>query len=115
MADELYEQLQNELERAPRHDVLIIMGHVNDEAREPRVREREMGRQVIGRMNENGERLAEFHAQNNLVICGKLFDHRDIHKLTWASPNGPIFSLSVGEKRRRATIFSQRSLVKLHR
>lgn len=38
-------------------------------------------------MKENGERLAEFRTLNDLVIGGKLFNHRDIHKLTWASPN----------------------------
>jgi len=27
--DEFYEQLQREIERAPRHDVLIIMGYTN--------------------------------------------------------------------------------------
>ena len=30
------------------------------------------------------------HALNDLVIGGKFFNHRDIHKLTWASQNGHI-------------------------
>ena len=37
--------------------------------------EREMGRQGIARMKENGERLAEFRALNDLVMGGKLFNH----------------------------------------
>ena len=37
--------------------------------------ETEMGRQRIARMKENGERLAEFRALNDLVMGGKLFNH----------------------------------------
>ena len=42
----------------------------------------------VGIKNENGMRLAEMCALNNLIICGTLFKHLDIHKLTWKSPNG---------------------------
>ena len=47
-----------------------------------------MGRKGIARMNKNGERLAEFHALNGLVIGEIFFNHKDIHKLTLTSPNG---------------------------
>lgn len=50
--------------------------------------ERVMGKEGIGTMNENGLRVAEICALNNLVICGTLFKHLDIHKLTWEYPNG---------------------------
>ncbi|XP_072169569.1 uncharacterized protein [Diadema setosum] len=39
-------------------------------------------------MNDNGERLLDFCATNDLVIGGTLFPHKNIHKLTWISPNG---------------------------
>ncbi|KAJ8365382.1 hypothetical protein SKAU_G00142130 [Synaphobranchus kaupii] len=38
-------------------------------------------------MNNNDERLATFCVTNKLVIGGSLFPHKDIHKLTWCSPN----------------------------
>ena len=41
----------------------------------------------IGRMNENEVRLAEFCALTVLVIGGTMFEHRDLHMLTWTSPN----------------------------
>ena len=46
-----------------------------------------MGQHGLGRMNENGERLVPFCGNNDLVIGGSLFKHRDIHKITWTSPN----------------------------
>ena len=50
--------------------------------------ERSMGREGCGIMNENGERLLELCTTYDLVIGGTLFPHKDIHKLTWHSPNG---------------------------
>ena len=47
-----------------------------------------MGRHGCGTINENGERLVEFFTTNDLVIGGTLFPHREIHKITWCSPNG---------------------------
>ena len=49
--------------------------------------EKVMEQHGLGRMNENGERLATFCGNNDLVIGGSLFKHRDIHKITWTSPN----------------------------
>ena len=46
-----------------------------------------MRRQEIGRMNENEGRLAKFCELNVLVIGGTMFEHRDLHMLTWTSPN----------------------------
>ena len=63
-----------------------------------------MGRQGLGRMNEDGERLAEFCALNELVICETLFEHRGIHKLTWTSPNGRDRNqIDEGEKGKKET------------
>ena len=47
-----------------------------------------MGREECGVQNDNGERLVEWCAFKNMIIGGTLFPHRNIHKLTWTSPNG---------------------------
>ncbi|KAL9975236.1 hypothetical protein ACROYT_G012370 [Oculina patagonica] len=39
-------------------------------------------------MNDNGERLCDFGSANRLVITGTIFPHKEIHKLTWRSPDG---------------------------
>ncbi|XP_039379383.1 craniofacial development protein 2-like [Mauremys reevesii] len=50
--------------------------------------DRAMGRHECGTMNENRERLVDFCNMNDLVIGLTLFEHCEIHKLTWCSPNG---------------------------
>ncbi|XP_071510344.1 uncharacterized protein [Diadema antillarum] len=87
--DAFYEQLQHELDSALGHDMKIVMGDLNAKVGDNNSGyDRAMGRYGCGVMNENGERLVEFCSLNNLVIGGTLFQHKDIHKLTWYSPNG---------------------------
>ncbi|KAL3877907.1 hypothetical protein ACJMK2_035549 [Sinanodonta woodiana] len=47
-----------------------------------------MGHRGIGMMTDNGERLINFCQETDLVVGGTLFEHKDIHKLTWTSPDG---------------------------
>ena len=46
-----------------------------------------MGKHGCGNINDDGERLVEFCLNNNYVIGGTIFPHKNIHKLTWKSPN----------------------------
>ena len=87
--DSFYEQLQASLEEIPSHDLKIVMGDMNAKVGNDNTDyERSMGREGCGIMNENGERLLELCTTYDLVIGGTLFPHKDIHKLTWHSPNG---------------------------
>ena len=47
-----------------------------------------MGKHGCGVMNDYGKCLVDFCLKNNCVIGGTIFAHRDIHKLTWKSPDG---------------------------
>ena len=44
------------------------------------------------RINDNGERLCSFCGENDLIVGGSIFPHRDIHKTTWTSPDGKTVS-----------------------
>ena len=86
--DEFYDQLQAEIEETPRHDIKILIGDFNAKVGSDNSSfEQTMGKEGCGIMNENGERLIEFCESNGYVIGGTLFKHKDIHKLTWFSPN----------------------------
>ena len=67
-----------------------------------------MGRHGMGEINENGTRFVSFCSANNLVIGGTLFQHRNIHKYTWTSPDGhtknQIDHMAVSRERRKSLI-----------
>ena len=87
--DRFYSSLQSVLDKTPRHDVLLMLGDFNARVGNNNTnRERVMGRHGIGEITDNGERLVGICEENNLIIGGTLFQHKNIHKLTWTSPDG---------------------------
>ena len=77
------EQLQATFEGAHRRDILLVMGDVKAKVGFENLHyERVMGREGCGLQNDNGERLTEWCAFNNMIIGGTIFAHRNIHKLT---------------------------------
>jgi hypothetical protein len=86
--DEFYEQLQKEISLTPKHDMIILMGDANARVGSDNTNhKRTLGKEGQGIMNENGERLVNLCEENDLVVGGTLFKHKDIHKYTWGSPN----------------------------
>ena len=87
--DTFYDSLQRTVDETPRHDVLLVMGDLNAKVgSDNEGKEGTMGREGLGDGNNNGERLSTFCQENNLVIGGTLFMHKNIHKVTWNSPDG---------------------------
>ena len=121
-----YDILQSEVQRTPAQDLLIVSSDLNAKVGSDNTNyERAMGKHGCGVMNNNGQRLASFCLSNNMVIGGTLFPHKNIHKLTWISPNGKdqnqIDHLMINGKwrrslrdvkmRRGADVFSDHHLV----
>ena len=105
--DEFYDQLEEEIRTTPRHDVLMVVGDLNARVgKENTGRERAMGTEGFGCINNNGERLSDLCVENDLVIGGTLFKHRNIHKTTWRSPDNNTVSqidhVIVNQKWRRS-------------
>ncbi|KAL5268053.1 hypothetical protein ACHWQZ_G004934 [Mnemiopsis leidyi] len=88
--DAFYWELNDVQSELPAHDIKLVLGDFN--ARVGRDNEAHPG--VIGthsyhmESNDNGKRMLDFCAMHQLTIGGTLFEHKDIHKTTWRSPNG---------------------------
>ena len=66
--------------------MLLVIGDLN--ARTGSDRKRVLGKEGFNTINNSGERLLKICQENNLVVGGSLLQHKDIHKITWKSPNG---------------------------
>ena len=74
------------MSKVPQHDVLLIMGDMNAKTGSDKTdRERAIGREGCGIINHNGEKFVNFCLNNNSLIGGTIFQHKEIHKLTWKS------------------------------
>ena len=84
--DHFYNRLYHILQAKKEKDIIILMGDMNAKiGGNNNGYELVMGRHGLGSINENGERFAAACADNNLVIGGSIFPHKDIHKATWVS------------------------------
>ena len=102
-----YNKLQTLCDKLKEKDMAILMGDLNAKIGSDKSGYEEvMGRQGLGKMNENGEMLADFCAFNNMIIGGSVFPHRRIHKATWLSPDhrteNQIDHICIGQKFRRS-------------
>lgn len=88
--DAFYRELNDVQSDLPAHDIKLVLGDFN--ARVGRDFTAYSG--IIGKhsyhaeSNDNGKRMLDFCTMHRLTIGGTLFDHKDIHKTTWRSPNG---------------------------
>jgi hypothetical protein len=88
--DDFYQQLSSVFAELPRHDLKLLLGDLNAQVTSecsflPGVIG---GHSLHSSSNDNGTRLLDFGVAHQLTIVGTLFQHRDIHKGTWRSPNG---------------------------
>ena len=88
--DKFYQSFADVVQSAHAHDLQVVIGDFN--ARVGNVRngfELFLGPHAVpGPTNDNGQRLLDTCASNNLVIGGSLLPHRLIHKHTWTSSAG---------------------------
>ena len=87
--DEFYNPLRDTVSSCNRNDMIVEMGDLNAKVGNNNTnREEVMGNFGVGVINDNGEMLCDFCSANGFIINGTIFPHKDIHKLTWRSPDG---------------------------
>ena len=84
---DLYDQIQEIIDRTPKRDHLIVMGDFNSKVGGLHTTyPSAIGKHTSGNYNSRGEILAKFCTQNNLVATNTLFKKRKHY--TWTSPDG---------------------------
>jgi len=87
--DAFYDQLHQVIDSIPTHDLKVVMGDFNAQiGADNRGWEAYMGKAAIGEMMDNGIRMLSFCSSTELKVGGSMFQHKDIHKKTWRSPDG---------------------------
>ncbi|XP_073820509.1 uncharacterized protein [Musca autumnalis] len=88
--DDFYRELEGAIANTPKGDILMILGDFNAKVGNDNTNlQHIMGKHALpSDRNDNGKRLVELCANNDLFIGGTRFPHKRIHKYTWESPNG---------------------------
>ena len=87
--EEFYNQLQHQMDKINKNDVLLIMGDWNAKVgNDHKTWSNTIGQYGFGEVNERGERLLEFCCSNELCITNTYFKHKESRKWTWSHPNG---------------------------
>ncbi|CAF1347888.1 unnamed protein product [Adineta ricciae] len=87
-SDKFYTDLQQTLSTVPSKDLLLIMGDFNARIGKQQnyTSNNVVGPHTTDHINENGQRLVDFCAANDLIITNTFFQHKPIHQTTWMHP-----------------------------
>ncbi|KAK2704285.1 hypothetical protein QYM36_016623 [Artemia franciscana] len=83
------ETLQAITKDIPKHNVLCVVGDLNAKVgANCNFCLKVLGLQGLGQISKNGASLIDFMLSDDLVVGGSLFEHKNVHKYTWTSPDG---------------------------
>ena len=86
--DTFYDKLEVLYNRCPSSDIKILVGDFNAKVGREGIFGPKVGKHSLhGKTSDNGFRLVFFAAAQNMVISSTRFQHRNIHKATWQSPD----------------------------
>ena len=89
--EKFYEDLQYVINSIPQSDTIIILGDFNAKLGKEIVYSSVTGQFTLHEETSgNGELLCQFAIGNNLTIMSTQFQHKQIHKGTWVSPDNTI-------------------------
>ena len=86
--ENFYEEFNRTLMKIHRGGTIMLMGDFNAKVGDKNEGcERIMGKHGMGTKNINGELFLELCLEHDIVIGGTIFPFKDIHKITWVSPD----------------------------
>jgi exonuclease III len=88
-----YKLLEKEYDKCPKNDIKLIIGDFNaktgqEHKLKPTIRRHSLHKDF----KDNGMRPFEYAVSRNMVIGSTKFLHRNVHKITWKSPDGDTFN-----------------------
>jgi endonuclease/exonuclease/phosphatase family metal-dependent hydrolase/ribosomal protein S28E/S33 len=111
--DEFYSLLEYTYDSLPSNDMKIVLGDFNAKVgKEETYKGTIGGHSLHDTSNDNGQRVVDFASSRNIVVSSTFFPHRNIHKRTWASPDGVTFNQIdhvLTDKRAASSILDVRS------
>ncbi|CAG9839544.1 unnamed protein product [Diabrotica balteata] len=87
--DLFYEDLERAYDNCAKNDIKIIIGDMNAQIGKEICYQDYIGKHSLHDVtNDNGLRLISLAASKDLIVGSTCFNHKNIHKATWISPNG---------------------------
>jgi hypothetical protein len=91
--EQFFDYLQSIVDKVPKSDLIIILGDVNAKLGKEPAYQKITGKHTLHEeTNRNGELLCDFAAANNMIVMSTQFQHKQIHKGTWRSPDYNIIN-----------------------
>jgi len=106
--EQFYDNLQYMVDKVPKSDLIIILADVNPKLGKESAYHKITGKHTVHEeTNRNGELLCDFAAANNMIVMTTQFQHKQIHKGTWRSPDYNSINqtdhVSVNQNKKEAT------------
>jgi hypothetical protein len=86
--DNIKNRFYEELGKFPRYDMKILLGDFNTNVGREDILKPTIGNGSYEINNDNKVTVVNFATSKILTIKKTLFPHRNIHKVTWTSPDG---------------------------
>jgi endonuclease/exonuclease/phosphatase family metal-dependent hydrolase len=103
MKDSFYEELEQVFDKFPKYNMKILLGDFNAKVRKEDIFKPIRNESLHASSNDNGVRVVNFATSKNLTVKSTMFPHRNIHKVTWTSPDArthnQIDHILIGRRR----------------
>jgi endonuclease/exonuclease/phosphatase family metal-dependent hydrolase len=116
--EHFYMSLEKVCDTIPNYDMKVILGDFNVKVRKENYWYPACGRYSHhDKTNDNGEKYADFALGRDLAVNDTWFQYKDIHKVTWRSPDNQICNQIdhlLVDSRNCINVFDVRSLRGAH-